>query len=173
MKIEQYQLESYRTLLILNDEDLNRQHMLLGVISEIGEITDAYKKSLAYGKDFDRVNLIEEACGDVNWYLCNWATLNNIILEQPTINKSFLNERINTPIDTLLDFLTKGLHFGNIQQTLNKWYTVCTLLGITDEEYDKGLQNNIDKLKIRYPEKFTNENALNRDLDSERVELEK
>lgn len=35
------------------------------------------------------------------------------------------------------------------------------------------MQNNVDKLKIRYPEKFTEENALNRDLESERRELSK
>jgi hypothetical protein len=35
------------------------------------------------------------------------------------------------------------------------------------------LTNNIDKLKVRYPEKFTNEAAQNRDLEAERVELEK
>jgi hypothetical protein len=35
------------------------------------------------------------------------------------------------------------------------------------------LTNNIDKLKVRYPEKFTEEAAQNRDLEAERAELEK
>ena len=34
------------------------------------------------------------------------------------------------------------------------------------------LQRNVDKLKARYPEGFTSENALNRDLDTERQVLE-
>ena len=37
----------------------------------------------------------------------------------------------------------------------------------------RSLQNNIDKLKVRYPEKFTEECAINRDLVAERAELEK
>ena len=35
------------------------------------------------------------------------------------------------------------------------------------------MTNNISKLQVRYPEKYTNEAALNRDLAAERVELEK
>lgn len=35
------------------------------------------------------------------------------------------------------------------------------------------LTNNIAKLKVRYPDKFTNEAALNRNLEAERKELEK
>lgn len=35
------------------------------------------------------------------------------------------------------------------------------------------LDTNITKLQVRYPESFSNEKALNRDLDAERVELEK
>jgi hypothetical protein len=34
------------------------------------------------------------------------------------------------------------------------------------------LQTNIDKLKARYPEKFTENDALNRDLNKERNILE-
>ena len=37
----------------------------------------------------------------------------------------------------------------------------------------QSLQNNIDKLKVRYPEEFNEELAKNRDLVSERKELEK
>jgi hypothetical protein len=39
-------------------------------------------------------------------------------------------------------------------------------------DLEEMLQRNIDKLKARYPEKFTQENALNRNLDVERQILE-
>jgi hypothetical protein len=42
-----------------------------------------------------------------------------------------------------------------------------------DLDFFQCLTNNIDKLKVRYPEKFTEEAAQNRDLEAERVELEK
>jgi hypothetical protein len=38
---------------------------------------------------------------------------------------------------------------------------------------EKCLENNIAKLKVRFLHKFDTEKAINRDLESERVELEK
>lgn len=43
-------------------------HASFGISSESGEIADAVKRYIFYGKPVDRVNLIEEA-GDVLWYL--------------------------------------------------------------------------------------------------------
>jgi NTP pyrophosphatase (non-canonical NTP hydrolase) len=42
-------------------------HAVLGLVSEVGEIADALKKHLIYGKPLDMVNLVEEF-GDVEWY---------------------------------------------------------------------------------------------------------
>jgi NTP pyrophosphatase (non-canonical NTP hydrolase) len=47
--------------------DQQIQHAQLGMISEVGEIANLYKHCLAYGRDFDAVNLLEEV-GDVVWY---------------------------------------------------------------------------------------------------------
>jgi len=44
------------------------EHALLGVIGELGELVDAYKKHKIYGKTFDRVNFIEEL-GDMRFYM--------------------------------------------------------------------------------------------------------
>ena len=79
MTIQEYQIEAQRTCAEL-PKDLYRQHMLLGIISEVGEIADAFKKEIAYGKVFDRVNLKEEIA-DVAWYLANWATFNSLQLK--------------------------------------------------------------------------------------------
>lgn len=43
-------------------------HYLLGIGTEAGEIQDALKKALIYGKDLDKTNLIEEI-GDLCWYM--------------------------------------------------------------------------------------------------------
>ena len=43
-------------------------HAAIGLSTEAGELLDAVKKSLFYGKDFDRTNAIEEL-GDIFWYL--------------------------------------------------------------------------------------------------------
>lgn len=52
------------------------------------------------------------------------------------------------------------------------WYLalVCESAGITLEDAGKA---NIEKLRVRYPEKFDAAQALKRDLDKERQTLEK
>lgn len=91
-------------------------HGALGIVTEAGEIADAVKKSIFYGKPFDLVNLQEEI-GDCFWYLAILAK-------------------------------EAGLSFEAI------------------------MEQNIAKLKARYPDKFTEHHALNRDLEHERNVLE-
>lgn len=73
----------------------------------------------------------------------------------------------------------KKLYYGkpidrtNIIEELGDvmWYVsrMCDILGVTLEQV---MAINIAKLTKRYPEKFTEEAALNRDLDGERKILE-
>lgn len=48
--------------------DANLMHMLLGITGEVGELVDAIKKSIIYGKPLDRENVIEEM-GDIEFYM--------------------------------------------------------------------------------------------------------
>ncbi len=92
------------------------EHAIFGLVTESGEMMDAMKKSKFYGKDLDRINLVEEL-GDLMWYSA----------------------------------------------------LLCDELGVSLEQvWDK----NIRKLKSRFPDKYTDEKAKNRDLDKERKELE-
>lgn len=43
-------------------------HGALGVSGEAGELADAIKKELIYGKPIDRANIVEEL-GDLRWYM--------------------------------------------------------------------------------------------------------
>lgn len=43
-------------------------HGALGLSGEAGELLDAVKKHIMYGKELDRANVLEEA-GDALWYL--------------------------------------------------------------------------------------------------------
>lgn len=67
----------------------------------------------------------------------------------------------------------KNIDWVNVQEEIGDllWY-VAGLCNINGFNLEKILQNNIDKLKSRYPEKFTSENAINRNLDKERKILE-
>lgn len=175
MNIQEYQKQALRTFPNLGEE-FNRQHMILGIFSEVGELADAYKKELAYKKPLDRVNLIEEVV-DVFWYIVNLQNMFDKVpedlkeIEWPEDNDDYNPSQDACPADYLYTFLS---HLDLRERSLsNFWYTVCLKLGLTKEEMEKGLENNINKLKVRYPDSFSEEKALKRDLEKERVELEK
>lgn len=91
-------------------------HAAIGLVTESGELMDALKKNMYYGKPLDVTNVKEEA-GDILWYL------------------AILFDAIGT------DF---GAEQGRV----------------------------IAKLKARFPDKFTDELAANRNLELERNILE-
>jgi NTP pyrophosphatase (non-canonical NTP hydrolase) len=100
-------------------------------------------------------------------------------LREGLVNELHMVIGISTEAAELLDAYKKHFAYGKELDTTNvgeeiadiMWYVsnLCTMLNIDLEEM---LQRNIDKLKARYPEKFTQENALNRNLDVERQILE-
>ena len=91
-------------------------HAFLGLASEVGEVADALKKHIIYGKALDEVNILEEG-GDLEWY-------------------------------------------------------VALMLTAVKKTMEECMQKNIDKLRARYGDKFTQAAALTRDLDKERKALE-
>ena len=78
-----------------------------------------------------------------------------------------------------IDQLKKSLFYGKELDTVNLkeelgdllWYVAvaCKALNTTIEQE---MVRNIHKLKVRYPEKFTEDKAVNRDLNREREVLE-
>ncbi|WVX87550.1 MazG-like pyrophosphatase [Vibrio phage EniLVp02] len=52
----------------LTPEKVNLWHMATGVSGEAGELEDAIKKHVAYNKELDRKNVIEEL-GDLEFYM--------------------------------------------------------------------------------------------------------
>lgn len=91
-------------------------HAAIGCVTESGELLDALKKQIFYGRELDTVNVKEEA-GDILWYL------------------AILFDELGT------DFETESTRV-------------------------------INKLKTRFPDKFTEETVYNRDLETERKSLE-
>ena len=78
------------------------------------------------------------------------------------------------------DMLKKHVFYGkpldevNLKEEIGDllWYCAIALEAL-DTDFQAVMQTNIDKLKARYPEKFTEEKAENRDLAKERKILEK
>lgn len=117
MTNEQFVKDALRTeASVVHDFDPRVLHAAIGLVTESGELIDALKKSIFYGREIDMTNVKEEA-GDILWYL------------------AILFDAIGT------DFTTEQKRV-------------------------------IEKLKTRFPEKFTEEAAYNRDLVAERKVLE-
>lgn len=80
----------------------------------------------------------------------------------------------------LLDMLKKHIFYGkpldlvNAKEEVgdNQWYAGI-IIDVLQTTFDEILTVNIEKLRARYPEKFTEKDAIERDLDTERAILEK
>lgn len=81
MDAKTYQEEAHRTVSPLESFNENCYHMLFGLATEVGELTDLYKKYMAYGKEFEPKDIRNEM-GDILWYLANLATLEGLTLEE-------------------------------------------------------------------------------------------
>jgi NTP pyrophosphatase (non-canonical NTP hydrolase) len=117
MELDDYVKWTENTCAKLETKQEDIFHMLFGITTEVGELTDIFKKALAYGKVIDWIN-VDEELGDLMFYIASFCRINNISLNN-IINK------------------------------------------------------NVAKLEGRYPEKFSEYRALNRDLEKEREILEK
>jgi NTP pyrophosphatase (non-canonical NTP hydrolase) len=120
MTPDEYQQKCKRTerpeKIILEVERARILHGAVGMATEAGELLDNVKRSLFYGKEIDKVNVMEE-CGDALWY-------------------------------------------------------IAIALDACGYTMTQAMQMNIAKLSTRYPERFTEDAALNRDLGLERSTLE-
>jgi NTP pyrophosphatase (non-canonical NTP hydrolase) len=102
----------------------------------------------------------------------------------PELGSTFVNELhmvigVATEAGELLDVYKKNLAYRKPMDRVNigeeigdcLWYLInlCDMLKIDPETV---MELNVAKLRERYPEKFTAEKAINRDLDAERKTLE-
>lgn len=186
MEFSQFQEVSKRPLVDLGNEKVNAAHLILGIISEYDEIIGAIDKN-------DAVNIGEEVA-DVLFFIANYYTWRGYKFEALAPNFNFVSTReMASSIDVgtiLIDIAHKNSMLSDI---VKKWLAydrkidrsieldilseLCSALGALLFKFDidvhKIMQNNHDKLKVRFPDKFTNELANNRNLESERIELEK
>ena len=192
--LEEYRLLAARTLPDLGSIGNNLLHMEAGIAGEfLGETVDILKKTFAYKKPLDKVHLGEELA-DTVWYCAGVETINKlpgivisfdgeVIASVENIKNqtiTYIKERVEirkSSIETEclgLILANKGavdsINRGAILAIIGLCMSICEVLNI---DFWQALTNNISKLQVRYPEKFTEEAALNRDLVAERIELEK
>lgn len=182
MNLETYQKETIRTCPGLQSEPVDLAHMVLGMCSEFSELLLAKSKN-------DDINISEEIA-DTFWYLSNYCNIRNYSLQELwetselqlelfDLNQYNINNYFYC-LAELQDLVKKNLAYGKVIDTkkeidclLSYMISMRVLWRDVNFDLEKSLENNINKLKIRFPDKFTKENAINRDLEKERIELEK
>lgn len=192
---KQYSEFAKRTLRKKDSKIENDFHMYSGMLTELGEFLDPLKKYIAYGKEIDFTNLKEEL-GDHCWYIACKMVMdaeNNQVSERlfdltdrtilanlensPTKevpkwnSKSWRKEKRRKEKEECLTFLigiSKSLNYDSTD--LSYILMVCKMFKF---DFFEILTLNIEKLSKRYKEKFTEKEALSRNLEEERKALEK
>lgn len=186
MTIKEYQQQATRTNADLGSEKLNLAHMVLGIFSEWNELNHAIIND-------DKVNISEEIA-DHFWYLANYCTLRGIDLEKLVedynldLAAALLNEHempllsslYTNNLSKLQDIVKKYVAYNKSIDTKKEisciqliFLYLCCYTYRYKIDVNQALENNINKLKVRFPDKFTEELANNRDLETERETLSK
>ncbi len=177
MKFEDYRKINLRTNKWLGSPQLDLAHALIGMTSEINELEEAIKKN-------DEVNISEEL-SDILWYVSLYLSVRDI----PTLGQSI--QIVYQPFPALVrnisllnDIAKKWIIYNKEIDQEKENQILTTILTIAHNfflsshdnrkvDIERGLQNNIDKLRKRYPNAYSDELAQNRNLEVERRELEK
>ncbi len=184
MKFQKYKEAVKRTLPDLGSENKNMVHMTLGCITELGEIADIFKRNLAYGKDVDITNLKEEV-GDKLWYLTNILNILNININERHCFRSKLSlpekvsdemhlEKIIITISKITMDMSTERNVHTIEMYIGSIITgLCEICLLSNIDIEEVMFLNIEKLYVRFPEKFSQDLALKRNLEEERKVLNK
>jgi NTP pyrophosphatase (non-canonical NTP hydrolase) len=193
MNVEQYAPLARRTLKELPFTE-HMTHMAVGITGEMGELLDAIKKVMVYGKSLDQVNMLEEV-GDALWYVVNLLpelVVEPVYMERAlyrgvmkaegrqlegmglvaallSINKAVASVCADLP--NLNEEEAPGTSFAVavIENLAGNMGVVCQLLGIDPVQ---AMDRNIAKLAARYGDKYSDVAALNRNTNDERKVLE-
>lgn len=172
MDILEFQQLASRTFKDLGSLLSNSIHMTTGMTSElICEFEQACIKD-------DVVNMGEEL-GDAEWFVTQYAKMYGISLEHWEF-KEVDHSQMTIALGNLLTYDKAELAYGrtgvathdraeNLFKVLNGIETSAAFYNVDMSEARAKV---INKLKIRFPDKFSNELANNRDTAAERIALE-
>lgn len=150
-------------------------HSALGLSDELVELDQAFDKA-------DKVNIIEEI-SDIMWFTalaCNEVGVSlRTPLTLPDNNIQQARLDLRDDINSFVSIIKRWYAYGkepNMQDlafSISQIVSSFTWLSLSlDEDPCEIMQKNIDKLAVRFPDKFTPEAANNRDTDKERKVLE-
>lgn len=160
-------LDSYKdTLNRLDELTFSSVSFLLEDIESSCKELDDLKKFLFYGKGDDNKKTIKSK----SLFNDNQARLLHSLIGIITEAGELCNQALNVLKEKNIYLVNILEEFGDIA-----WYQAIGVKAIKLEDINIDtdfLKKNIEKLKARYPVKFTEHHALNRDLKKERKILE-
>lgn len=175
MTFTEYQKLAFKTCKVYDDPNMNLLHMAIGLHSEYEELGDALARN-------DAVNISEELA-DHMWYIACYCQFEYLPFSYiASLNTDLVPDHLAVLTARFLDIVKKKAIYGNRSPALSHDETIAlsniigklfTIAYAFDISIEKSLENNIQKLKVRYPEKYSDISATNRDLDSEYEQLKK
>lgn len=172
-------------------------HMALGMCSELEELEEAVKKGDKVNVQEECTDILWYCSGTISIfknrgvllkesskinfieidYRNSIYELSDVISKFSDIPKKMLAYKKGIDVNWIGETPKNNKAFYYVDDIDKLLYNVIEKTVALMKRYycdpEQGMQNNIDKLKARYPEKFTEHDALNRDLNKERIELEK
>lgn len=178
MHFEEYYDAALRTA-IMRGLDFDLDHSIIGLTTEIGEYATLIKRNVIYGKEWtpEMRDHAREELGDICWYI----PLGLKALGIPASRFTAVNPK-PCPLGSvaLVKKMMHGVSFlaaGQLNLTYQEGQAVASIIGAYGQileaviqsnyllelgEFHSLLDGNIEKLRLRYPEKFTPELAERR-----------
>lgn len=165
MDLKTYQALAKRTRKPMSTKFEDVAHMIFGLTSEI-------QRELDYAIEIKDLPNVREEIGDAMWYLINLYDVLDIIID----DQSYLQiQPISGSIGELCDVLKAQFVYEKPTAKFipgASMLAIMSYLTITAKKHGFTLseccETNIQKLLVRYPDKYTDELALNRNLNEEK-----
>ncbi len=186
MRIEEYQQLALKTLssnFFVNKPMPPLLHAAMGFVTETTELLEAFSN----GIDVDKVNVCEEL-GDILWYVaiyCEYSDTDIRYMRYEAEKISGFLEAQQNVLSAIIaagkfqDIFKKAIYYNNpldfqkLQVILQDLIYACAnIAGWCGKDILTVAATNIQKLQARFPGKFTEDGANNRDLGKEREVLE-
>lgn len=174
------------------------EHVMLGIIDEIGELAGAIKKKVGYDKTLDITNIKEEL-GDLSYFLAqslkqsvfpspmelNVLKIADEIVTRKRIKRKnsrlfedvvYLHKFANSLIYAIVNPLPEQQYFEMYSEAMLSMLDIISEVAATcNTTTSKILEGNIAKLKKRFPYKFDASKAdeINRDRIKEAAIIKK
>ena len=193
MDLKEYTKLAVRTESQLDELKVNPKLLVdvLYIFNAAGRMLDQIKKHSFYGKPYDiakftgdyaqietamydlqsaRINGTSEEMGEEPMEAIN-IRLFHAIVGIATESTELCEALYSTLTGGDVDLINLREENGDINWYQAIFYDAMEEMGF-EGHWEDDLETNIAKLKARYPDKFNNENAINRDVETERKILE-